>query len=112
VSERLPAKLEVSALIRQVGAQGGFGTVIARGEAEAGTIMVVLCANGSPARAFERMPRADGTRGWACAKTENRDDPGDFAAWLERRQLQDPDMWIVELDIVNGERFIGLSPDS
>ena len=35
-------------------------------------------------------------------------EPGDFAGWLERRRVQDRDLWIIELDIPQGERFIGL----
>jgi hypothetical protein len=27
------------------------------------------------------------------------------AAWLERRRARDPDLWIVELDIPNAQRF-------
>ena len=105
---RLPAGLEVSGLIRQVQAAGGFAAVVAKGEPEAGTLVVVLTANGSPALAFERMPQADGSRGWALSRSESDGEPGDFAGWLERRRVQDRDLWIIELDIPQGERFIGL----
>jgi len=43
---RLPAHLEVSGLLRAVEAAGGFATVLARGERDAGTILVVCCENG------------------------------------------------------------------
>ncbi len=105
---RLPAGLEVSGLIRQVQAAGGFAAVLAKGEPEAGTLVVVLTANGSPPRAFERMPQADGSRRWALARAESDEAPHEFAEWLARRQAQDRDLWIVELDIPQGERFIGL----
>ena len=105
---RLPAGLEVSGLIRQVQAAGGFVAVVAKGEPEAGTLVVVLTANGSPARAYERMPQAGGDRGWALARAESDGEPGEFADWLARRRAQDRDLWIVELDIPQGERFIGL----
>ncbi|MEO5586279.1 MAG: DUF1491 family protein, partial [Novosphingobium sp.] len=36
--------------------------------------------------------------------------PQEFSEYLERRKYQDPDLWIVELDIANAERFIGLPP--
>lgn len=105
---RLPAHVEVSALLRQVQAAGGFGAVLAKGEREAGTLIVVVMAGGSGSRAYERMPRADGSRGWTLAKSDSPDEPGAFAAWLDRRREQDPDVWIIELDIPQGERFIGL----
>lgn len=106
---RLPAGVEVSALVRQVNAQGGFATVLAKGEADAGTILLLLCENGQDQRVYERMPMADGTRGWHCAKRLDPSDPQPFHDWLERRQQQDRDLWIVELDIPAAERFIGLS---
>lgn len=106
MSERLPAHLEVSGLIRAVEAAGGFATVLAKGERDAGTLLVIACEKGQNARAWERMPQRDGTRGWAVAKAQDPDDPGDFAAYCERRKRQDSDLWVLELDIANAERFI------
>jgi len=109
VTDRLPARLEATALMRQVSAEGGFATVIAKGEPEAGTIMVVLCENGARARAYERMPTPDGDRIWQLTRRDDPDKPGEFSEWLSRRQHQDSDLWIIELDIAGGERFIGLT---
>jgi len=106
---RLPAAVEVSALVRQVNAQGGFATVLAKGEADAGTILLLLCENGQDQRVYDRMPMADGTRGWHCAKRRDPQDPQPFQDWLDRRSQQDRDLWIVELDIAGAERFIGLA---
>lgn len=107
---RLPAHLEVSGLIRRVQAEGGFAAVLKKGEPEAGTILLVLVENGGNPRAFERMPQIDGSRKWHCARQQTADNPQEFTEYLERRGKQDDDLWIVELDIVRGERFIGL-PD-
>lgn len=112
MTPRLPARLEATALMRLVSAEGGFATVIAKGEPEAGTIMVVLCENGAGARAYERMPTPDGNRIWQLTRRDDRDKPSDFSEWLSRRQRQDRDLWILELDIAGGERFIGLTASS
>lgn len=104
---RLPAHLEVGGLLRRVQQEGGFATVLARGEADAGTIMVVLADRNAPQRAFERMPQLDGTRAWTCSRTADPQDPSAFAEWLDRRRTQDKDLWIIELDVPQGERFIG-----
>lgn len=111
MSDRLPARIEVSALLRQVQAEGGFGTIIARGDPDAGTVMVVLCDRGADYRAFERVPSAQGGRVWQCTKRHNAESPDQFPEWLKKRERQDNDLWIVELDIVRGERFIGLTAD-
>ena len=81
--------------------------VLAKGEPDAGSLLLVLTNKGSNYRAMERMPSPDGGRVWTVARWESDQDPQDFPAWLERRRQQDPDLWIVELDIPDGERFVG-----
>jgi hypothetical protein len=105
---RLPAHLEVAALIRLAQAEGGFAAVLAKGEREAGTLLVVLTENGRNTRVFERMPQLDGTRKWSCSKQQDPEKEEEISDYLERRKYQDPDLWILELDIANGERLIGL----
>ena len=106
---RLPAHIEISGLIRAVEAEGGFGMVIAKGERDAGTILVLCCENGTNARAYERMPQLDGTRKWTLSKTQDPENPHEFSEYYTKRKSQDPDLWVVELDIADAERFIGLA---
>lgn len=108
MDSRVPAHLEVGGLIRAVEAAGGFAAVLHKGQREAGTILVVVVENGANARVFERMPQLDGTRAWQCSKVQDTEKPYEMSEYLERRCSQDPDVWVVELDIANGERFIGL----
>ena len=103
---RIPAHLEVAGLIRAVQAAGGFGTVIAKGERDAGTLLVICCENGADAAAFERMPQPDGTRAWTLSRKQDTENPHEFWDYCDRRQRQDDDLWIVELDISDAERFI------
>lgn len=106
MSERLPTHVEVSGLIRAVEAAGGFATVLARGERDSGTVLLVTIRQGQPACLFERLPRADGSRPYIAAKRENPEKPQEFSDYLARRRRQDPDLWLVELDIPDAERFI------
>ena len=106
---RLPAHLEVAGLIRAVEAAGGFATVIAKGERDAGTLLVVCYGNGRAAAAYERMPQVDGTRTWTLTRTQDVENPKDFWDYCDRRKRQDGDLWIVELDVPDGERFIDSS---
>lgn len=105
---RLPAHIEAAALIRRTQAEGGFATVLQRGENEAGTILLVLCENGTNARVYERMPDADGTRNWHCSKVEDAENKRELSEYVTRRRSQDRDLWIIELDIAQPERLIGL----
>ena len=106
MDRRLPAHVEVSGLIRAVSASGGFATVIATGERDAGTLLVVCCANGGQAKAYERLPQPDGSRIWTISRAQDPENPHDFWDYCDRRKRQDHDLWIVELDVPNGERFI------
>ncbi len=108
MDERLPAHLEVSGLIRAVQAEGGFATVIAKGERDAGTLLIICCENGTKLRTYERMPQLDGSRSWVLSKAQDPDNPAEFTDYLDRRKRQDSDIWILELDIANAERFIGI----
>ena len=106
MSSRLPAHLEVGALLRAVAAAGGFATVLAKGERDAGTLLVICCERGAQSVAYERMPQADNSRVWTQVRKQDPDNQQDFIDYCERRRKQDSDLWIVELDVPNGERFI------
>lgn len=109
MNDRIPAHLEVSGLVRRVNAAGGFAMVLQKGEQDAGTILLVFTLNGGNTRVFERMPQLDGSRKWTLSKDESTDSKEKIEEYLNRRGKQDPDLWIVELDIPDPERFIGLS---
>lgn len=93
-------------MIRAVEAAGGFAAVLHKGEREAGTILAVLTENGANSRLFEQMPDAEKGRVWVCSKAQNPENRQEFSEYLKSRGARDPDLWIVELDIADGERFI------
>lgn len=93
-------------MIRAVEAAGGFGAVLHKGEREGGTIIIVLAENGRNQRLFELMPDVEKGRVWTLSKRQNTENTYEFSDYLDRRAARDPDLWIVELDIADGERFI------
>jgi hypothetical protein len=109
MEQRLPAHLEVAGLIRRVQAAGGFAAVLNKGERDAGTIMLVLTDKGENPQVYERMPQVDGTRPWCCSRRPETGDSREMSQFIQRRIEQDPDLWVIELDIAEAERFIGLS---
>lgn len=102
---RLPARLLVTALIRQVEQAGGFAAIVARGEETGGTILVQMAEKGQFSGFLERMTDLDGR------SVLNRCGPGldadslAISDYVERRRARDPDLWIIELDIADAERF-------
>lgn len=95
MTEARPATgLLVSALIRRIEAEGGHGMVIARGDATAGAMLLLIADRGVEQALIERMPGIDGYR-WAEAGPPDADARRDY---LARRRNSDPDLWVVELD--------------
>lgn len=110
MSERLPAHLEVGAIRRLVESEGGQAMVLAKGERDAGTILIVTMFRWGNAQLYERMPQLDGTRSFVRTRQQDTDNPMEFEEYLDRRRSQDSDIWIVEVDIENPERFIAQLP--
>ncbi|GMM91851.1 DUF1491 family protein [Qipengyuania sp. MTN3-11] len=103
---RLPTHVEVSGLIRTIESAGGFATVVSKGERDAGVLLLLTREPGANARFWERMPQRNGSRSFICAREETVDNKKEFSDYLTRRIAQDPDSWLVELEIANAERFI------
>jgi len=108
---RLPAHLEAGAILRLAESQGGFATVLAKGEHDAGTILLVTMCRGQGSTLYERMPQLDGSRKFIAAKREDPENPSEFAEYLARRRRQDSDMWLIEVDIADPERFVAQLDD-
>jgi hypothetical protein len=102
VSARLPAGVVVSALLRRVNDAGGLGVVRARGDAQAGGILVILEGPERARRVVERGLGPDGDT--ALIETGPRDSAEVDDYW-RRRRSRDPDLWVIELDIAGAERF-------
>lgn len=101
MTARLPSGLTASALLRRVNDAGGFGAVLARGDAEAGGILVLVSEAGGPERLLERGLGPDGNP--ALIDSTPREDVDGY--WRRRRQ-RDPDLWVLALDIAAAERFV------
>lgn len=103
---RLPAHLEVSALIRATEAAGGFATVVQKGERDSGSILLVTGERGDRTQLWERMPRLDGRRAFEVVRSQAAEIRAGFADYVTRRMERDRDAWVIELDIAEPERLI------
>jgi hypothetical protein len=100
MSGRLPSGVLVSALLRRVNDAGGFGAVMAKGNAQGGAILVIAVEKGALPRLLERGIGPDG-RTALIDSTPSEDLDG----YWRRRRLRDPDLWVIEVDIAEAERF-------
>lgn len=106
MTARLAAHVWVNALIRRVNAAGGFATVIAKGDREAGGVLLLLVSHDCPTQVMQRVTGRDGGFVWQQTAVIARDDPSGLQDYLDRQRRYDSDLWIVELDIPDAERFI------
>lgn len=101
---RLAAGFEASAFVRRAEAEGGFGTVLHRGDAERGTLLLAIAERGQHVVCLARSLSSNGYE-WIRVGPP----PADSAilgSFLEKRRRNDPDEWQIELDIPSAERFI------
>jgi hypothetical protein len=103
--DRLTSAMLAGALIRRTQAAGGFATVLVKGDPISGVILIQALEKGRETGLFERMSDyAGGYRLMACGPTADSE-PGAVTAYIERRRRSDPDLWVIELDIADAERF-------
>jgi hypothetical protein len=105
VTGRLPAGLEVAALVRGVQAEGGFASILHKGDPDRGVIGLLIAERGQPQAVLERRMAADFTYRWRAAPVLVQDG-FDWREWVESLSRTDPDCWLIELDVADAQRFI------
>jgi len=112
MDERLPAHLETAAILRRAEADGGFGMVLRKGDPDRGSLVLLIYARGQFHGTLERALGPDFTYRWAHKPPP--DDGGSLRIdqiVASRAQL-DPDLWLIELDVAEPERFIAETTSS
>lgn len=103
--ERVASHLLVGALRRRIEAAGGFATVIARGDDTAGAILLIAHENGRRPRALERQSDWAGGYRMITAGPIATDRIEEVEAYAAGRRRSDPDLWVIEANIADAERF-------
>ena len=104
--ERLPTHLEASGLLRSAEQAGGFGTVLRKGDADRGALILLIASRGAHHACLERTLSADGSYQWQHVGPAAGAGPETIADWSRKRVSFDSDLWLIELDIPQAERFI------
>jgi hypothetical protein len=102
---RIAASVLTGALIRMAEGEGGFGAVLAKGDATAGSILVILLERGGNPRLFERLLQTDGAYAWQESGSQRIENSSEVPRFIARLRRFDPDSWLIELDIPSAERF-------
>ena len=103
---RLPTHLLVSALLRQVSAEGGNGVILAKCDRESGTYSVLLRERDGSVKLVERRPSAGFGFEWQVTQEKTPENEGEIYEYCDRRHAQDEDLWVVEAQVENAQRFV------
>lgn len=91
--------------MRLVTQAGGTAMVLAKGDASAGAILLVCTERGVFTSIQERILGMEGGYCWQPVGPDATQPLTEIDGYLARRRAGDHDMWLIELDIANAERF-------
>jgi len=106
VSDRLPAHVEVASILRRAATSGEFATVVKKGDPERGSLLLLIASRGTHRACLERVLAMDGGYRWQSVGPPDSASSADVAEFVARRARFDEDLWAIELDIADAERFI------
>ena len=106
--DRLPAHVEVAAVMRRAEAEGGFATVLRKGDPDRGAVTLVLEKRGEFCGILERELGRNFDYEWVFNSAGSES----MADFIARRERLDTDFWLIELDIAEPERFIAETTSS
>ena len=102
---RISSDIWVAALIRRVELAGAYATVVIRGDARAGEVLVkTIDRRTGRCELFSGAQDADGERVWI--KPTSGSTESEIETYVERAHRFDPDIWVVEIEDADGRRFL------
>ncbi|MDE2357461.1 MAG: DUF1491 family protein [Alphaproteobacteria bacterium] len=101
----LSTDIWVAALIRRATLGGAFATVVRRGDARGGAVLVkTRHGRAAEVRLWAQALGARGDPVWMQPLTEADEVAVD--AYLDRAVARDPDLWVIEIEDADGARFL------
>jgi hypothetical protein len=108
---QLSSDLWVYALIRRVQLAGSFATIVRKGDARGGAVLVKTLDRKTGLTAlWAEAVGGEGESIWM--RPVERDDEASVDTYLDRAARIDPDIWIVEIEDADGRRFLSGSSDA
>jgi hypothetical protein len=108
IEPRLAAHMQVSTFVRRAHNEGDFAAVLRKGDPISGAILLIRVIRGKNPIIYERFPSLDGMYSWQNLPLKDSPTATEVDAYLEKRIQRDPDLWVIELDTADDERFTRL----
>jgi len=77
-----------------------------KGDEERGSLLLLVASRGVHVASLERVLNLDGSYRWQRVGPSESASSTEIADFLARRTRFDDDLWAIELDIADAERFI------
>lgn len=103
---RLPTHVEVGSILRRAAGAGDFAAVTRKGDAERGSLLIFVASRGRHVTCLERVLSFEGDYRWRQVGPSDSASSAEIADFLAKRARFDEDLWAIELDIAEPERFI------
>jgi hypothetical protein len=77
-----------------------------KGDEERGSLLLFVSSRGGHVACLERVLNLDGSYRWQRVGPAESASSAEIADFLARRARFDEDLWAIELDVADAERFI------
>lgn len=83
-----------------------------KGDPDRGSLLILVASRGRHVGCLERVLSLDGSYAWQTVGPADSASSADVAAFVDKRARFDEDLWAIELDIAQPERFIAETTSS
>jgi hypothetical protein len=108
VEARLKSGLRVKALIRRCDLAAIGVALVARGDADAGSILLKLNGREEGSSVLAEARRPDGAAIWLRATGAAPVPEAEADAYIERQRRFDPDLWVIEIENGSAEGLLDM----
>jgi hypothetical protein len=106
MTARLTSAVRANALIRKTQAEGGFAVILAKGDETSGGLLLILLEKSRFCGLYERLLDPKGHYQLSPVGPQDVEDGDAIQHYLLSRRRNDPDLWLIELDIASPAQFI------
>lgn len=94
----LKSKIWVQALIRQCELNGAIAMIVAKGDPDAGAVLVKINTLGRGCMVLSQVRTGGGEKAWMRATGDDLVPEADADAYIARQRGYDEDLWVVEIE--------------